>query len=103
MTISRTAFGLSAVVLLAATSLALPAFAAPADSQALSARSHHHHHHRHYGNSRAALRMFGLMAGTIASIAAANEARDEWRYRYEYGYPPPPPYGYYGYRPYYPY
>ena len=62
----------------------------------LSARSHHHyrhHHYRHSDNSRAALRMFGLVAGTIASVAAADAARDDWHRGY-YGYPPPPPYGY---------
>ncbi|HET9617386.1 MAG TPA: hypothetical protein VFP74_09465 [Pseudolabrys sp.] len=77
--------------------LALP-IAAPAsasDSLSLSARAHRHHHaHRHHGDSRAALRMFGMVAGTIAGIAAEQERRDG------YGYPPP---GYYGYGPYYPY
>jgi len=71
--------------------LALP-IAAPAsasDSLSLSARAH-----RHHGDSRAALRMFGMVAGTIAGIAAEQERRDG------YGYPPP---GYYGYGPYYPY
>ena len=103
MRISKTICGLTAVAL-----LAWPRFspAAAADSLALSARAnhyrHHFHHYRHYGGGRAALRMFGMMAGTIASIAAAQEARDEWRHRYYYGYPPPP-YGYDGYGPYYPY
>lgn len=87
------------VALAVALPLAAPASAAGA--LALSARSHHHyrHHYRHYGNSRAALRMFGLVAGTIASAAAA----DEWRRGYDdggyYDYPPPA----YRYGPYYPY
>ena len=87
--------------------LALPV-ASPAwatGTMSLSARSHHHHdrhhYHRHSGNSRAALRMFGLVAGTIAGVAAADAARDDWRRGYGYnGYPPPQPYGY---GPYYPY
>lgn len=79
--------------------LALP-IAAPAsasDSLSLSARAH-----RHHGDSRAALRMFGMVAGTIAGIAAEQERRDYYRDRYRYGYGYPPP-GYYGYGPYYPY
>jgi hypothetical protein len=66
---------------------------------------HYRHYLYHYGN-RAALRAFGLIAGTIASIAAAEKARrDCRRYGYrDYGYAPPP---YYYYRPryryYYPY
>lgn len=93
---------------LMALSLALPlASPAAAGTLSLSARSHHHyrhHHYRHTGNSRAALRMFGMVAGTIASVAAADAARDDWRRGYgyygDYGYPPPRPYGY---GPYYPY
>lgn len=85
--------------------LALP-IAAPAsasDSLSLSARAHRHHHaHRHHGDSRAALRMFGMVAGTIAGIAAEQERRDYYRDRYRYGYGYPSP-GYYGYGPYYPY
>jgi hypothetical protein len=54
------------------------------------------------------LRAFGLIAGTIASIASAEEARrDCRRYGYcDYGYGyAPPPYDYYRprYRYYYPY
>ena len=46
--------------------------------------------------------MFGIVAGTIAGIAAEQERRDYYRDRYRYGYGYPPP-GYYGYGPYYPY
>ena len=69
------------------------------------AQARHYHHHRHYyghhGN-RAALRAFGLIAGTIASIAAAEQARrDCRRYGYcygdGYGYGPPPYSVCYGY------
>ena len=92
---------------LMALAVALPLVSpATAGTLSLSARSHHHyrhHHYRHSGNSRAALRMFGMVAGTIAGIAAADAARDDWHrghgYYGNYGYPPPP----YGYGPYYPY
>jgi len=94
---------------LMALALALPLVSpAMAGTLSLSARSHHHyhyrhHHYRHSGNSRAALRMFGMVAGTIAGIAAADAARDDWHRGYgyygNYGYPPPP----YGYGRYYPY
>ncbi|HEU5017300.1 MAG TPA: hypothetical protein VFT69_04950 [Pseudolabrys sp.] len=68
-------------------------------SVALSARKRHHHrHYRHHrGGERAALQAFGLIAGTIASIAAANAWRDRCGY-YDCGY-----YDYgprYYYRPY---
>lgn len=64
----------------------------------LSARKRHYY--RRGGDSRAAMAMFGMVAGTIASIAAAEEAR-RYRERYGYGYyGGPPPYGYYG-GPYY--
>lgn len=46
--------------------------------------------------------MFGMVAGTIAGIAAEQERRDYYRDRYRYGYGYPSP-GYYGYGPYYPY
>ncbi len=71
----------------------------------LSARKRHYA--RHYRNDRAALRMFGAVAGTIAGIAAAEQSRRYYRddgyyggYGYSggYGYPPPP---YYGSGPYY--
>lgn len=64
---------------------------------------------RHYrGNGgAAALAAFGMIAGTIATIAA-NERRRDYYDRYGYGYygyaPPPPPrpyyygYGHRGYR-----
>lgn len=93
---------LLAAALIAAVTLPLAGAAAAADSLDLSARRHHRHHHHHHGNSAAALRMFGLMAGTFAGIAAAQAERDEWRHRYYYGYSRP--YGYYyggpGYYPY---
>ena len=67
----------------------------------LSARKRHYRR----GNSRAAMQMFGMVLGTIGTIAAAEEAR-RYRHRYYghygYGYAPPPPY-YYGYGPYYRY
>jgi hypothetical protein len=56
--------------------------------------SAHRRHYRYRGNNRAALRAFGIIAGTIASIAAAEAARRDCR---RYGYC----YGYYGYGPYY--
>jgi hypothetical protein len=79
-----------------------------ADTEDLSARRRHYR-----GNNRAALRMFGAVAGTIVGIAAAEQARRNWRrhgyygyygyygYHGGYGYPPPPVY--HGYGPYYPY
>jgi hypothetical protein len=92
---------------LIAFTVVLPlASSATAGTLSLSARSHHHYRHhqyRHSGNSRGALRMFGMVAGTIAGIAAADAARDDWRRGYGYygyGYPPPRPYPY---GPYYPY
>ncbi|MCK9907979.1 hypothetical protein MXD81_02465 [Microbacteriaceae bacterium K1510] len=69
----------------------------------LSARKRHYH--RHYRNDRAALQMFGMVAGTIAGIAAAEESRRYYRRGYgyygDYGYPPPPSPYYGGYGPYY--
>jgi len=66
----------------------------------LSARKRHYH--RHYRNDRAALQMFGIVAGTIAGIAAAEESRRYYRRGYGYygDYDYPPPY-YGGYGPYY--
>ena len=92
----------TAGALAAVLSLPLAAPAGASDSLSLSARSRHHHHYRHHGDSRAAMRMFGMVAGTIAGIAAEQERRDYYRDRYRYGYGYPPP-GYYGYGPYYPY
>jgi hypothetical protein len=67
---------------------------------------HYRHYSHHYGN-RAALHAFGLIAGTIASIAAAEEARRDCRSYgycyYGYGYAPPPYYYHPRYRYYYPY
>jgi hypothetical protein len=79
----------------------------PACWRSASSARHYRHYSHHYGN-RAALRAFGLIAGTIASIASAEEARrDCRRYGYcDYGYGyAPPPYDYYRprYRYYYPY
>jgi len=60
------------------------------------------HYHRGHGGA-AALAAFGMIAGTIATIAAEERRRDYYdRYGY-YGYappPPPPPYYGYGYRGY---
>ena len=44
----------------------------------LSLRSRHRHY-RHHGDSAAAFRMFRLMMGTNASIAAAERARSDCR------------------------
>jgi hypothetical protein len=56
------------------------------------------HVRRGHNNGAAALAAFGLIAGTIATIAA-NERRRDYYDRYGYGYyrygPPPPPPGYY--------
>lgn len=102
MKASRTIRLLVAGVLGAA--LTVPVAASAADSTTLSARKRHHSHQRHHhGNSAAAMRMFGMMAGTIMGIAAAEQEREYWRDRSYYGYPPPPRYRYYPYRRYYPY
>lgn len=81
---------------LAAALAGLLALAAIGPAQA----RHDHPYDRHNGN-RAALRAFGFIAGTIASIAAAEEARRDCRrygYCYGYGYGPPPYYYRHGYR-----
>lgn len=77
-----------------------------ANSTLLSARKRHHHVRHYYNGERAALRTFGLIAGSIASIAAANEWRDHCGY-YDcgyyggyYGYGYAPRYYYYYHRPY---
>lgn len=109
----------SSIAAALATAVALSAFnvapvqAAPAKQpQAKSAEtldlSARKRHYRHYRNDRAALQMFGMVAGTIAGIAAAEQSRRYYRRGYGYyGYddyppPPPPPY-YYGYGPRYRY
>ena len=56
-------------------------------------------HDRH--GDRAAIAIFGAIAG-MAAIVAANQHRYDYDYNYgyRYGYPPPRPYGYYrGYSP----
>jgi hypothetical protein len=89
-------------VSLAAGLACLLALAAAGPAQA----RHYRHYSRHYGD-RAALQAFGFIAGTIASIAAAEEARRDCRaygycggYGY-YGYGPPPYYYRHRYRYYY--
>jgi hypothetical protein len=57
---------------------------------------------RRGNNAAAAIAMFAIVAGTIATIAAADQRRSDWDARqraYNYGYPPPPHYRHY-YRPY---
>jgi hypothetical protein len=64
---------------------------------ALSARKRHHHVRHHRSGERAAVRAFGMIAGTIAGLAAADAWRDRCGY-YDCGY-----YDYaprYYYRPY---
>ena len=92
-TLALTAFNLS------------PAQAAPAkkpQAQAAATVDLNARQRRHYrrGNDQAALQMFGIIAGTIAGIAAAEESRRYYRrgYGYDggygYRYAPPPDYGY---------
>jgi hypothetical protein len=111
MTMRRTIRGSIVAALAGALALSAldlgPAQAVPVKQQQasgpatldLSARRRHHRYYRHYGSNRAALRAFGIVAGTIASIAAAEAARRDCRYYggcyYGYGYGPPP----YYYRP----
>lgn len=109
---SSIAFAVAGAIALTAINIA-PAQAAsakqpqakPAATFDLSARKRHYH--RHYRNDRAALQMFGMVAGTIAGIAAAEESRRYYRRGYGYygyrDYPPPPPAYYGGYGPYYRY
>jgi hypothetical protein len=63
-----------------------PAQLAPAKQQQigaatvdLSACRRPHRYYRHCGSNRAALCAFGIIAGTIASIAAAEAARRDCR------------------------
>jgi hypothetical protein len=101
---------LAGVLALSALDLA-PAQAAPAKQQQigaatldLSARRRHHRYYRHYRSNRAALRAFGIVADTIASIAAAEAARRDCRYYYGgcyYGYRYAPAPYYYRHRHYY--
>jgi hypothetical protein len=104
---SSIATALAAAVALTAVNLG-PAQAAPAKQPQATAASTldlsaRKRHYRHYRNDRAALQMFGMVAGAIAGIAAAEQSRRYYRRGYGYydydGYPPPP----YGYRPYYRY
>ena len=67
-----------------------------------SARRRHHRYRRSYRSNRAALRAFGIFAGTIANIAAAEAARRDCRYYGDCYYYYPPPRRYY-YRRYYRY
>ena len=105
MTKFRRTTAIALAAALAVTSFGLaPAQAAPAAKQAqaqpaeaattidLSARKRHHRYRSSRGGQRAALAMFGMMMGTIATLAARD------RYRDRYGY-----YGhrYYGHRHYY--
>jgi hypothetical protein len=117
MTMRRTIRGSIVAALAGALALSAldpgPAQAVPVKQQQasgpttldLSARRRHHHYYRHYGSNRAALRAFGLVAGTIASIAAAEAARRDCRYYggcyYDYGYRYGPPRYYYRHRYYY--
>ena len=78
---------------------AVPAQGVQAQSPAsltLSARKRHRHYRSRAGE-RAALRAFGIIAGTIATIAAAQAARDRYDDccydRYYYGGPPRRYYG----------
>ncbi len=108
---SSIAAGVAAVIALTAIDLAPARAAAAGQPQARSAAtldlSAHKRHHRYYRNDRAALQMFGMVAGTIAGIAAAEESRRYYRRGYGYygyyNYPPPPQPYYYGYGPYYRY
>jgi hypothetical protein len=71
----------------------------------MSARSRQHQrqYNRHRGNDRAAIAAFGMVAGAIAGIAAAQESRRYYRQNYYDGYDdyPPPAYGYGGFGGYY--
>jgi hypothetical protein len=108
MTMRRTIRGSIAAALAGALALGAldrgPAQAAPAKQQQVSGAvtldlSARRRHYRHYGSNRAALRAFGIIAGTIASIAAAEAARRDCRYYggcyYDYGYRYGPPRYYY--------
>jgi hypothetical protein len=103
------AAALAAALALSALDLA-PAQALPVKQQQASGPatldlSARRRHHRHYRSNRAALRAFGIIAGTIAGIAAAKAARRDCRYYggcyYGYGYRYGPPRYYYRHRYYY--
>ncbi len=105
--IFRTSIAVGIVTALALTAVDLrPAEAAAgkqpqAQSAATLDFSARRRHSRYYRNDRAALQMFGIVAGTIAGIAAAEQSRRYYCRGYGYygygGYPPPD----YGYGPYY--
>jgi hypothetical protein len=114
MTMRRTIRGSFVAALVGALALSAldpgPAQAAPVKQQQASGpatldMSARRRHYRHYGSNRAALRAFGLIAGTIASVAAAEAARRDCRYYggcyYDYGYRYGPPRYYYRHRYYY--
>lgn len=111
---SRRVSGFLAVALAGAMALpALPAAAASAKAAGISAdpvattTTDFSARRRHYrgNNGAAALAAFGMIAGTIATIAANERRRDYYERGYGYyGYAPPPRpyygprYGYPGYR-----
>lgn len=72
--------------------------ASPAHDATVTDFSARRRHARSHNNGAAALAAFGLIAGTIATIAA-NERRHDYYERRGYGYygyaPPPRPPGYY--------
>jgi hypothetical protein len=77
-----------AIALAAATAIAISAVSVtPASAN------------RRGNNAAAAIAMFGIVAGTIAGIAAADARRSDWEARQRYyggdGYPQPAPYSYY--------
>jgi hypothetical protein len=107
---SSLAAALAATVALTAVDIgaaqAAPANKPQAQAATLDLSARKRHYHRHYRNDRAALQMFGMVAGTITGIAAAEQSRRYYRRGYGYddyydGYPPPAYYG--GYGPYYRY
>jgi hypothetical protein len=77
------------------SAIAQPTSASDAVTTDFSARKRHVR--RGHNNGAAALAAFGLIAGTIATIAANERRRDYYERGYGYyGYgPPPPPRGYY--------
>ena len=103
---SSIATALAAAMALSTLALA-PAGAAAAGPQIkapttldLSARRRHH---RYNGNNAAALRMFGMMMGTIAGLAARDRYRDGYYAYYGGPYYNRPYYGGYSYGPVYRY
>jgi hypothetical protein len=97
--IALTSVGLSPTV--AAASPAKQAQVADNSGSTEFSSRHRRYGHRH-GNA-AALGAFAAIAGTIATIAIAEQRRREWRRHHQYygpyGYPygAPAPYGYYRY------